>query len=55
MPDEFKTTDHVEAYRDYYVYKHKQWELDKGKGMTYTKRQVPEWFLEMQQTRSYED
>lgn len=53
MPDGFKTPDHVEAYRDYYVAKHKQWEVDKGKGMTYTKRPVPEWFLEMQQTRSY--
>lgn len=43
MPDEFKDSDPVDAYRAYYRYKHQQWTIDKGKGMKYTKVEPPEW------------
>jgi hypothetical protein len=42
----------IEKYQLYYEYKHRQWVLDKGQGMTYNGRLVPEFMLSVHSTRS---
>ncbi len=39
MPDKYKNTDPVKAYRDYYIY-------EKLKLSGYTNRETPEWFID---------
>jgi hypothetical protein len=41
----------VQKYREYYRYKHRQWLLDKGRGMTYKNRPVPEFVADLITTR----
>jgi hypothetical protein len=38
MPDQYKNTNAVEAYRDYY--------MSKLAFLEWTKRETPEWFLQ---------
>lgn len=42
MPDEFKTNDPVDSYRDYYVSKY----YTMKRTMKWTNREVPKWFTE---------
>jgi hypothetical protein len=46
MPDECKTSFVIDSYIKYYKHKNKQWLEEKGKGMTWTNRPVPDFMME---------
>jgi hypothetical protein len=45
MPDEFKDSDEVVAYREYYKAKNLKWQLDRKVAMKYTNVDWPDWLV----------